>query len=98
MTSSNSSAPIRAGPSVSRRGRMADRLGIGAGGGARPRHLVECCRAARRDAFVLAGQGPAEPGTAEGVRPACCGVRAPANGLALVATSHGTARLAAHAR
>src|SRR5260370_8517789 len=84
MTSSNSSAPIRAGPSVSRRGRMADRLGIVAGGGALPRHLVECCRAAGRDVFILALEGAAEPATVEGVPHAWCRLGAAANGLALL--------------
>src|SRR5947209_3048728 len=84
MTSSNSSAPIRAGPSVSRRGRMADRLGIVAGGGTLPRRLVECCRAAGRDVFVLALEGAAEPATVEGVPHAWCRLGAAATGLALL--------------
>src|SRR5260370_31269677 len=92
MTSSNSSAPIRAGPSVSRRGRMADRLGIVAGDGALPRHLVECCRAAGRDVFVLAVEGAAEPATVEGVPHAWCRLGAAADGLAFVRKKHFAAR------
>src|SRR5260370_26208143 len=90
MTSSNSCGRIRAGQSVSRRGRMADRLGIVAGGGALPRDLVECCGAAGRDVFVLAVEGAAEPATVEGVPHAWCRLGAAANGLALLRKNHVT--------
>src|SRR5689334_11197900 len=63
---------------------MADRLGIIAGGGALPRRLVECCRAAERDVFVLALEGAAEPATVEGVPHAWCRLGAAATGLALL--------------
>ncbi len=69
---------------------MADRLGIVAGGGALPRHLVECCRAAGRDVFVLAVEGAAEPATVEGVPHAWCRLGAAANGLALLRKNHVT--------
>ncbi len=39
----------------------APRLGIVAGGGALPAHLVAACRSSRRDVFVLALEGQAEP-------------------------------------
>src|SRR5437899_10617076 len=90
MTSSNLSAPIRAGPSVSRRGRMAGRLGIVAGCGGLPRHLVECCRAAGRDVFVLALEGAAEPATVEGVPHAWCRLGAAAASLAVLRENHVT--------
>jgi hypothetical protein len=61
---------------------MADRLGIIAGGGALPRRLIECCRAAGRDVFVLALEGAAEPATVEGVPHAWCRLGAAATGLA----------------
>ena len=51
---------------------MAGRLGIVAGCGGLPRHLVECCRTAGRDVFVLALEGAAEPTTVEGVPHAWC--------------------------
>src|SRR5215468_4818821 len=79
-----SSAPIRAAPSVSPRERMADRLGIVAGGGDLPRYLVECCRAAGRDVFVLALEGAAAPITVKGVQHAWCRLGAAATGLALL--------------
>ena len=63
---------------------MADRLGIVAGGGALPRRLVECCRAAGRDLFVLAIEGAAEPAMVEGVPHAWCRLGAAATGLALL--------------
>ena len=63
---------------------MADRLGIVAGGGTLPRRLVECCRAAGRDVFVLAVEGAAEPATVEGVPHAWCRLGAAATGLALL--------------
>ncbi|HWO86235.1 MAG TPA: LpxI family protein, partial [Stellaceae bacterium] len=61
-----------------------DRLGIVAGGGALPRQLVECCRAAGRDFFVLALEGAAEPATVEGVPHAWCRLGAASTGLAVL--------------
>jgi DUF1009 family protein len=63
---------------------MADKLGIIAGCGELPRRLVECCRAAGRDVFVLALEGAAELATVEGVPHAWCRVGAAATGLALL--------------
>jgi len=63
---------------------VTDRLGIVAGCGGLPRHLVECCRAAGRDVFVLAIEGAAEPTTVEGVPHAWCRLGAAAAGLALL--------------
>ena len=63
---------------------MADRLGIVAGGGGLPRRLVESCRAAGRDVFVLALEGAAEPATVRGVPHAWCRIGAAATGLALL--------------
>jgi hypothetical protein len=69
---------------------MADRLGIIAGGGALPRRLIECCRAAGRDVFVLALEGAAEPATVEGVPHAWCRLGAAAAGLAVLRENHVT--------
>ncbi len=69
---------------------MADRLGIVAGCGELPRHLVKCCRAAGRDVFVLALEGVAEPATVEGVPHAWCRLGAAATGLALLRANHVT--------
>jgi DUF1009 family protein len=63
---------------------MAGRLGIVAGGGGLPRRLVESCRAAGRDVFVLALEGAAEPGTVRDVPHAWCRIGAAATGLALL--------------
>ena len=63
---------------------MPDRLGIIAGSGALPRRLVECCRAAGRDVFVLALEGAAEPRSLEGVPHAWCRLGAAAKGLAIL--------------
>lgn len=63
---------------------MANRLGIVAGGGTLPRRLVECCRAAGRDVFVLALEGAAEPATVQDVPHAWCRLGAAATGLALL--------------
>jgi DUF1009 family protein len=60
------------------------RLGIVAGGGGLPRRLVEACRAAGREVFVLALEGAAEPATVEGVAHAWCRPGAAARGLALL--------------
>jgi DUF1009 family protein len=46
---------------------MAGRLGVVAGGGALPRRLVESCKAAGREVFVLALEGEADPTVVEGV-------------------------------
>ena len=67
-----------------RTGPMASRLGIVAGGGGLPRRLVEACRAAGREVFVLALEGAAEPETVEGVAHAWCRLGAAARGLALL--------------
>jgi len=69
---------------------MADRLGIVAGGGTLPRQLVECCRAAGRDFFVLALEGAAEPATVEGVPHAWCRLGAASTGLAVLREHHVT--------
>lgn len=46
---------------------MADKLGILAGGGELPQRVVEACRAAGREVFVLAFEGQTDPDTVEGV-------------------------------
>lgn len=69
---------------------MADRLGIVAGGGGLPRRLVEYCRAAGRDVFVLALEGAAEPATVRDVPHAWCRIGAAAAGLALLRENHVT--------
>ena len=63
---------------------MAGRLGIIAGGGGLPRRLIESCRAAGRDFFVLALAGAAEPEMISGVPHAWCRLGAAATGLALL--------------
>jgi UDP-2,3-diacylglucosamine hydrolase len=63
---------------------MADRLGIIAGCGELPRRLVECCRTAGRDVFVLALEGAAEPATVASVPHAWCRLGAAATGLSLL--------------
>ena len=63
---------------------MANRLGIVAGNGGLPLRLIESCRAAGRDVFVLAIEGEAEPETMRGVPHAWCRVGAAATGLALL--------------
>src|ERR1051325_5404470 len=84
MTSSPSSAPIRAGRSASRRGRMAvsddaatagppqGPLGIIAGNGGLPRRIIEHCQAAGREVFVLALEGEADPAAVVAVPHAWC--------------------------
>lgn len=69
---------------------MAGRVGVIAGGGALPRRLVECCRAAGRDVFVLALEGAAEPATVRDVPHAWCRLGAAASGLALLRDNHVT--------
>jgi hypothetical protein len=61
-----------------------DRLGIIAGSGGLPRRIVDCCRVAGRDVFVLALEGATEPRTVEGVAHAWCRLGAAAKGLALL--------------
>ena len=63
---------------------MTARLGIVAGGGGLPRKLVDSCRAAGRDVFVLALEGAAEPETVRDVPHAWCRIGAAARGLALL--------------
>jgi UDP-2,3-diacylglucosamine hydrolase len=46
---------------------MAGRIGIVAGSGTLPRRLVESCRAAGREVFVLAIEGEADPALVQGV-------------------------------
>jgi len=59
-------------------------LGIIAGGGGLPRQVIESCRAAGRDVFVLALQGAAEGATVEKVPHAWCRIGAAAAGLDLL--------------
>jgi len=47
---------------------MSTRLGIVAGGGRLPAYIVESCRRAGRECFVVALEGHAEPGWLDGVR------------------------------
>jgi DUF1009 family protein len=63
---------------------MTGKLGIVAGGGRLPRRLVEACRAAGRDVFVLALEGAAEPETVRGVPHAWCRMGAAVTGLSLL--------------
>jgi UDP-2,3-diacylglucosamine hydrolase len=63
---------------------MAGRIGIVAGWGSLPRRLVESCRAAGRDVFVLALEGAADPAAVAGVPHAWCRLGAAAKGLALL--------------
>jgi UDP-2,3-diacylglucosamine hydrolase len=60
------------------------RLGIVAGAGALPRRLVQACRDAGRDVFVLALEGAAEPETVLDVPHAWCRMGAAARGLKLL--------------
>jgi DUF1009 family protein len=87
-TSFDSSAPIRAVPSANPKRTAdkpaADRLGIVAGNGELPRRLVEACRQAGREVFVLALEGAAEPATVADVPHAWCRIGAAAHGLALL--------------
>ncbi len=63
---------------------MEGKLGIVAGSGGLPRRLVESCRTAGRDVFVLALEGSAEPATVHDVPHAWCRIGAAAAGLALL--------------
>src|SRR6516162_4039311 len=83
-TSSISFVPIRAALSASLKGQMTTRLGIVAGAGGLPRRLVESCRAAGREVFVLALEGAAEPETVRDVPHAWCRIGAAMDGLSLL--------------
>ena len=48
-------------------GRKSGKLGLFAGGGELPRHILAACRASERDVFVLAFEGQTDPETVEGV-------------------------------
>jgi DUF1009 family protein len=61
---------------------MAGRLGIIAGDGGLPRRVIEACRAAGRDVFVLALEGAAEPATVRDVPHTWCRLGAAASGIA----------------
>jgi DUF1009 family protein len=63
---------------------MTGRLGIIAGGGGLPRRLIDSCRAAGRDIFVLALAGAAEPEAICDVPHAWCRLGAAKTGLALL--------------
>jgi len=60
------------------------RIGIVAGSGRLPRRLVESCRAAGREVFVLALEGAAEPETVRDVPHAWCRIGAAMDGLSLL--------------
>src|SRR5438067_5185075 len=83
-TFSISSVPIRAGRSVSRKERMAAKIGIVAGSGTLPRRLIESCQASGREVFVLALDGEAEPEAVAGVPHAWCRLGAAGKGLDLL--------------
>jgi UDP-2,3-diacylglucosamine hydrolase len=59
-------------------------LGIVAGRGGLPRRLIQSCRDAGRDVFVLALEGEADPASVEGVPHAWCRLGAAATGLDLL--------------
>src|SRR5215218_10308468 len=80
-TSLISSVPIRAERSVSRKERMAAKIGIVAGSGTLPRRLIESCQASGREVFVLALDGEAEPEAVADVPHAWCRIGAAAKGL-----------------
>ena len=63
---------------------MAAKLGIVAGSGALPRRLVDSCKAAGRDVFVLALDGEAEPEGLTEAPHAWCRIGAAAKGLDLL--------------
>ena len=63
---------------------MADKLGIVAGSGSLPRRLIECCRAAGREVFVLGLEGEAEADALTDVPHAWCRLGAAAAGLDLL--------------
>lgn len=63
---------------------MAGRLGIIAGSGGLPRRLIDHCRAAGRDIFILALEGAADPAIVTGTPHAWCRLGAAATGLAIL--------------
>jgi UDP-2,3-diacylglucosamine hydrolase len=67
-------------------------LGVIAGGGSLPRRVIDGCRAAGREVFVLALEGAAEPPTVAGVPHAWCRLGAAATGLDLL-RAHGVGEL-----
>ena len=67
-------------------------LGVIAGGGGLPRRVIDGCRAAGREVFVLALEGAAEPATVAGVPHAWCRLGAAATGLDLL-RAHGVGEL-----
>lgn len=69
---------------------MADKLGIVAGGGALPRRLIESCRAAGREVFVLGLEGEVDVEALAGVPHAFCRLGAAADGLDLLRSNHVT--------
>jgi DUF1009 family protein len=71
---------------------LAGTLGIIAGSGGLPRRLIEHCRVAGRDVFVLALEGEADPETVIGVAHAWCRMGAAAKGLGLL-RQHGVGDL-----
>ncbi|HTV45255.1 MAG TPA: UDP-2,3-diacylglucosamine diphosphatase LpxI [Stellaceae bacterium] len=79
MADSGEARPLIAGP-----------LGIVAGDGELPRRLVDACRMAGREVFVLALEGAADPATVAGVAHAWCRLGAAARGLALLRSNHVT--------
>ena len=69
---------------------MAGKLGIVAGSGGLPRRLIESCRAAGREVFVLALEGEADRTTVERVPHAWCRIGGAAAGPRLVARATGS--------
>lgn len=67
-------------------------LGIIAGSGRLPRRIIESCRAAGREVFVLALEGEAEPDTVKAVPHAWCKLGGAASGLDLL-RAHGVGEL-----
>jgi DUF1009 family protein len=59
-------------------------LGVIAGSGGLPRHVIASCRSAGRDVFVLALEGEADPATVEAVPHAWCRLGGAAAGLDLL--------------
>jgi len=67
-------------------------LGIIAGSGGLPRRVIDSCRAAGREVFVLALEGEADGATVDGVPHAWCRIGAGAKGLDLL-RDHGVVEL-----
>src|SRR5258708_37506784 len=63
---------------------MSGPLGIIAGSGGLPRRVIDSCRTAGREVFVLALEGAAERSTVEGVPRAWCRIGGAATGLDLL--------------